>query len=129
MMNLHAIGRALYALPLGVFAFMHFANAPQMAGFVPAWVPGSPVFWVYVTGVILAFAFVSLLLNRYVKESALLLAGMLGIFVLTIHIPAVQQTPAAMANLLKDFAMMGAALTYASHHSAMAGEEVAVHSD
>ncbi len=109
------VARILFAVPFGIFGLLHFMNASMMTGMVP--IPGG-VFWVYLVGVALIAACVSMLMGKMSKLSSLLLAAMLAIFVLTIHIPglmkAADQTAMAMTmtNLLKDIALTGAALTY-----------------
>ncbi|OGU17638.1 MAG: hypothetical protein A2X61_02210 [Ignavibacteria bacterium GWB2_35_12] len=112
MDKLKHIGRIVFALPFLVFGINHFIYAPMMAGLVPSYVPGG-VFWVYITGAGLIAASVSVAANRLVKISGLLLALLLLLFVLTIHIPGLgnpQMAQMAMIGLLKDTAMMGAAI-------------------
>ena len=112
MDKLKHIGRIIFALPFLVFGINHFIYAPMMAGLVPSYVPGG-VFWVYITGAGLIAASVSVAANRLVKISGLLLALLLLLFVLTIHIPGLgnpQMAQMAMIGLLKDTAMMGAAI-------------------
>ncbi|NBC19418.1 MAG: DoxX family membrane protein [Bacteroidetes bacterium] len=101
------LGRILFALPFAVFGILHFMNASAMAGMVP--LPGG-VFWVYLTGVALIAAAVSMLIGKYARLAALLLGVMLFIFVLSIHLPdLLGGNQQAMSNLLKDFALGGAA--------------------
>jgi putative oxidoreductase len=108
------VARILYAVPFGIFGLLHLMSAGNMAGMVPAWLPGG-VFWVYLTGLALLAACVSILLQKKTKLACLLLALMLIIFVLTLHLPGVMHSATmqmAMGNLLKDAALAGAALTY-----------------
>lgn len=102
------IGRYLYALPFGVFGILHFVNAGQMAGMVP--IPGG-VFWVYLTGLAMLAACVSLVIEKKARLAAILLGVMLIIFVLSIHLPAVigGEMQSSMPNLLKDLALAGGA--------------------
>lgn len=105
--------RIIYGLPFAIFGLFHFMNAGQMAGMVPSWIPGG-VFWVYVTGLALIAASVSIITQKQMRMATLGLAAMLLIFVLTIHLPAViGGNQAAMSRLLKDTALMGAALMLA----------------
>jgi len=109
------VARILFAIPFGIFGLLHFMNASMMKGYVP--IPGG-VFWVYLTGIALLAACISILTGKMGKLSSLLLAAFLAIVILTIHIPglmkAADQTAMAMTmtNFLKDIALMGAALTY-----------------
>jgi uncharacterized membrane protein len=102
------IGRFLYAIPMAVFGIFHFINASSMAGMVP--IPGGAV-WVYITGVALLAAAISIMIQKKASLATLLLAIMLLIFALSIHLPAViGGDQNAMPNLLKDMALAGAAL-------------------
>lgn len=112
------LGRILYALPFAVFGLLHFMNASAMAGMVP--LPGG-VFWVYLTGVALIAAAVSLLIGKYARLAALLLGVMLFIFALSIHLPnLIGGDQASMSSLLKDFALAGAAWALADTYPAEA---------
>jgi putative oxidoreductase len=108
------LGRFLFALPFLLFGVFHFMSADQMAGMVPF--PGG-VIWVYVTGLALVAAAVSMLLGRMDKLATLLLGVMLLIFALSIHLPNVMEgsDPAAMPSMLKDIMLAGAAWMYAGH--------------
>ncbi|WP_372633369.1 DoxX family protein [Fodinibius sp.] len=101
-------GRYLFALPFGIFGLFHFMNAGQMAGMVP--IPGG-VFWVYLTGIALLAACISILIEKKARLACILLGVMLLIFVLTIHLPGVlgEGGQSAMTMLLKDTAMAGGA--------------------
>jgi len=117
------IGKYLFAIPFLVFGIFHFMDAQGMAGMVPGFIPGS-VFWVYLTGLALIAAALSIFLNQKVVMAMQLLALMLIIFVLTIHIPATINSMDAAPNLLKDLSLAGGALLLAAHASAnQAGSE------
>lgn len=106
------VGRILFAIPILIFSLFHFMGASDMAGMVP--LPGG-VFWVYLTGVALLGAAISILIQNRVKLVAMLLGIMLVIFALSIHLPGVigaendMSMQISMGNLLKDLAMAGAA--------------------
>ena len=106
------VGRTLYALPFIFFGLNHLMQAEQMAGMVPGWIPGS-TFWVYLTGLAMICAALAILFRRFVVPAAMGLALMLGVFVLTIHLPGVlagQDIAASFSGLLKDTALAGGAL-------------------
>ncbi|MFP4060405.1 MAG: DoxX family membrane protein [Bacteroidales bacterium] len=113
------LGKIVFALPFMVFGINHFMNAGAMGGMVPSFFP-APVFWVYLTGAALILASISMIINRYAKIGAVLLAAMLLIFVLTIHIPGIANAPdqgammQSMSQMLKDLAMAGGALVVSS---------------
>ena len=112
------VARYLYAIPFGIFGVMHFLNASYMAdNLVPSFIPGG-VFWVYLVGVALIAACVSIIIEKYTKLACLLLALLLIIFVLSIHLPGVigGEDPEAMSRLLKDSALAGGALLLANNY-------------
>ncbi len=112
MNTLKHVGRIVFALPFLVFGINHFRYGSMMAGLVPSFIPGG-AFWVYFIGAALIAASVSLLINKLVKISGLLLAFTLLLFVLTIHLPGLwnpKMAQMAMMGLLKDTAMMGGAI-------------------
>ena len=103
------VSRYLFAIPFIIFGIFHFMNAGGMAGMVPGWLPGG-VFWVYLTGLALIVAPISLFIGKKDQLAMLLLALMLVIFALLVHLPGGQSS---MPNLLKDLSLAGAALTWA----------------
>ena len=80
--------RLLYAIPMAIFGLFHFMNGSQMAEMVPSFIPGG-IFWVYLTGLALVLAAVAIIIQKQARLACLLLAGMLILFVLTMHLPAV----------------------------------------
>lgn len=111
------IARILFCVPFLVFGLFHLMNANQMAGMIPPWLPGGIV-WVYISGLGMLAAAVAILTKRQDQLACLLLAGMLFIFILTLHLPGLSNpdpmmAQMAMSGLLKDTGLMGGALTYA----------------
>ena len=106
--------RLLYAVPMAIFGIFHFMNASAMSGMVPSFLPGG-VFWVYLTGLALILAAISIIIQKKARLAALLLAAMLIIFVLTMHLPGLggENMQMSMTMLLKDTALAGAALAFA----------------
>ena len=104
----------MYVIPIGIFGLMHMANAQQMTGMVPAWLPLKLIL-VYITGLSLIAATVALIINKKVKLAMTLLAVELLLFVVLIHVVAVVGgNEMQMAMVLKDTSMAGAALFIAS---------------
>jgi uncharacterized membrane protein len=103
------VARVLYGLPMIVFGVFHFMKGKQMEGIVPSFFPFK-IFWVYLTGVALIAAGISIITKIQAKLASLLLALMLLIFVIFIHLPGLMDT---MPNLLKDTALAAAALLMA----------------
>ncbi len=105
-------GKYLFALPMIVFGIMHFMGANQMTDMVP--IPGGAI-WVYLTGLALIAAGVSILIGKMDKMASMLLGIMLLIFALSMHLPAVMGgSESAMPALLKDIALAGGAWMYSS---------------
>src|SRR5690606_24263956 len=103
MSAIYNLGRYLYDLPFAVFGIGHFMNAEMMAGMAP----GGTVM-VYITGLALIAASVSMLIGKFDKLAATLLAVMLLLFVFIIHLKSAMAGD--MSQLLKDVALAGAAL-------------------
>lgn len=81
-----------------------------MAGAVPEWIPGG-VIWVYVTGLILLLAGISILINKKASLLSLILAVLLLCFAFMVHLPQVLNgDQMAMSSFLKDTALASAAL-------------------
>ena len=113
MNNLKNIGRIMFAVPFAIFGMMHFMAAGDMVGMVPAWVPGG-VFWVYVTGMALMAAAISIISKKQIYLASVLLAILMGVFVMTIHLPAILGgDQMAMGGMLKDISLAGGALLIA----------------
>ena len=110
MNGILALGRYLFAIPMAVFGIFHFMNANAMAGMVP--LPGG-VFWIYLTGLALLLAAVSIIIRKHDRLACFLLGIMLLVFALSIHLPqAMEGNEGSMPNLLKDIALAGGAFGY-----------------
>ncbi|MDZ7778564.1 MAG: DoxX family protein [Gemmatimonadota bacterium] len=129
MSALPTVGRYLYAIPMAIFGLFHFMNASSMAGMVP--IPGG-VFWIYLTGLALLAAAVSIGVGKHAVLATRLLGLMLLIFALTIHLVGVMnaQDPAAMqasmSSMLKDTALAGGALVLSGVFERAEGTDRAV---
>ena len=101
------VGRFLFALPIAAFGALHFMMSDAMAGMVP--IPGG-VIWVYITGLALLAAAVSIITGKHSVLATRLLGLMLLIFAVSIHLVAViGGDQAAMSMFLKDAALAGGA--------------------
>ena len=108
------IGRVIYAVPFLGFGAGHLMNAGKMAGMVPSFIPGG-IFWIYFTGAAMIMAALAIITGKQGRAACFGLALMLLVFIVTIHLPGMGSTDAgmkmmAMMGLLKDTALMGAAL-------------------
>lgn len=105
-----SIGRIVYGVVFCIFGSFHFMRGSQMGGMVPEWLPGG-VFWIYLTGIALIAAGISIIIRKKASLATLLLAILLFTFVLFIHLPgAIDGDQNAMSSLLKDTALAAAAL-------------------
>lgn len=115
--QLSLLGRILFALPFGAIGLHHFFVIDFYMGLLTSFIPGGG-FTIVLTGAILVAACISIIANRYVKISCFVLAGMLLLFIITIHIPnlleSAEQARFAFMQIIKDTALMGGALIIAS---------------
>ncbi|MFP5275813.1 MAG: hypothetical protein ACLGPM_01755 [Acidobacteriota bacterium] len=81
------LGPVFEAAALAAFGAEHLLGARDLMPLVPRWMPW-PLFWTYVVGAALLAAALSFLAWRCVRWSALLLALLFSIFVVTIDLPA-----------------------------------------
>ncbi len=113
MLNL--IGRIIFSIPFLGFGFGHLANAGQMAGMVPAFIPGG-IFWIYFTGVAMIVAAIAIITGKQGRNACFGLAVMLLVFIVTLHLPGLsnpQMKIMAFMSLMKDTGLMGGALVLA----------------
>ena len=107
------LGKWFFILPFLAFGFLHFGPLEFSLPYVPAWLP-FPAFWVYFVGVCFILFVISVLLKKYDKLAAVLLALCLFLFVVLIHIPsAIGGDFKSIIGSIRDMTMCGAALMYA----------------
>jgi len=126
MKNMSTIGRILFAIPFAIFGLNHFFFLDFYIGTVSSFIPLGP-YTIILTGIFLIMASLSIIFNKYIKVSTILLSILLLIFILTIHIPGLfDPDPAkwqlALIELLKDTSLMGGALMIAG--MVLEGEKV-----
>ena len=116
MNSILGLGKYLFAVPFAVFGIMHLMNADAMAGMAPF---GGSIM-VYITGLALIAAAVSIIIGKMDKLATALLGLMLLLFVLLIHAKGLANaadagaSAMAMSGLLKDLALAGAAWMYSA---------------
>ena len=81
-----ALTNLCFAVPLAMFGAEHFALGNSMIGLVPPYMP-MRLFWVYLVGVALIVASLSIATKIQVRWSGLLFAIMMFLFVAMIHLP------------------------------------------
>jgi putative oxidoreductase len=111
------LGKYIFAIPFAIFGVMHLMNADAMAGMSPF---GGAIV-VYITGIALIAAAVSIIIGKMDKLATVLLALMMLLTALLVHAKGLSGAAdemvaqSYMTNLLKDIMLAGAAMLYASH--------------
>src|ERR1700722_1166021 len=85
-------GRLCFAIPLAVFGTEHFTDTSDIATMVPSWIPVH-TFWVYLVGVALIAAALSIAVKVQSRLAATLLGVMFFSFVVLMDIPAALAEP------------------------------------
>jgi putative oxidoreductase len=119
MKNLTPVGRILFALPFAIFGINHFLMMDYYVGMLTSFIPLGG-YTIILTGLILIAVSISIITKKFVKLSTLILAGLLFIFIVTIHIPhLIEGTDRHMVliALLKDISLMGGSLMIAGIYS------------
>ncbi len=91
--RLQLAARMLAGASAIVFGLAHFNYIEFTASFVPAWIPPSQKFWAWATGAGHLAAGIALVSGIEARLAATCLAGMMGSFVVLLHIPRVIAAP------------------------------------
>jgi uncharacterized membrane protein YphA (DoxX/SURF4 family) len=105
-------GKYIFLVPFIVFGIMHFMNAETMSGMAPG-----GVIMIYVSGLTMILAAISIIAGKYDKLACVLLAVQLLLYILLIHAPGLADDATmgnSLSNLLKDSGLLGGALMAAS---------------
>ncbi len=114
-----ALGPLFVAVPLAVFGGDHFMAARAMTVMLPSWIPGH-LFWIYLVGVCLIAAALSLVLNRYAGLAAALFGIMMLLFELFLHIPGAVSDPNnrfSWTIVFRELSFSGGALALAATYT------------
>jgi uncharacterized membrane protein len=106
----------IFALTIAAFGFLHFkiAGDPK-PGSVPAYMPGSPSLWIYLTGAAFILIATAIILNRYKKFACFAFAGLMLLFFLMIHLPDLMVNHWNLYGPLKDIGLAMAAVIIGSN--------------
>src|SRR6056297_2947054 len=120
MNKLTMIGRFLFALPFAFMGVNHFIMIDFYAGMLTSFIPWGG-FTVILVGIILLATSLSIILRKFVKFFALVLAGLLFMFIITIHIPHMLNPGEfneayVLFSMMKDIALMGGSLMIAGSY-------------
>ena len=120
MKNLAIIGRILFALPFGVMGVNHFIMKDYFLGMMSSFIPGG-AYTILLTGFLLILACVLIMFNQFLKTVCFSLAGLLFLFIITIHIPGLSTAnwQIAFIELLKDTGLMGGAIMIALYSDSL----------
>jgi len=99
------VARLLFALPMAVFASFHFMNAEGMASMAPF----GGVITVYIAGLALLAAAISIIIKKKASLATLLLGVFFILTAVVVHVPQMTPDNMAIANVLKDTALAGGA--------------------
>jgi len=119
MKNITTLGRILFALPFGLFGINHFLMTDYYVGMLTSFIPFG-AYTIILTGLLLIVTSISIITKKFVKISTLMLAGLLFIFIITIHIPHLigdSDKTATIIALLKDISLLGGSLMIAGIYS------------
>ncbi|MFM2290347.1 MAG: hypothetical protein RIS29_160 [Bacteroidota bacterium] len=113
MKNLAILGRILFALPFGLMGLNHFLMTNTFLGMMSSFVPAG-AYTILLVGAMMIAASISIILNKYIRLTCFSLAGLLLIFILSIHIPGLftDNWQLALVELLKDTSIMGGAILF-----------------
>lgn len=112
MAGIIGLGKYLFIIPMLVFGILNIMNAKEMAPMAPV---GGELM-IYVTGIALIAASLSVIIGKFDRLACVLLALLLITIALTMHLPnllnaddpAIQA--ASMDSFLKDIGLTGGAL-------------------
>ena len=116
MKNLAVIGRILFALPFLVMGLNHFFMTDLLVGMMSSFIPGGG-FTILLTGLIMIAASISIMLNKFVKIACYSIAGLLFLFITTIHIPGLftANWQLSLIELVKDMGLLGGSILIAAY--------------
>ncbi len=120
------VARIIFAIPMLMFGFGHFANADMLASAIYH-VGGMPALILnYIAGAGLLLAGIALIINKKVRLASLLLALELFLFIVILHIPKMmgvgpveffgdeeRMAMEGMVHTFKDMGLMAGALILA----------------
>ncbi|MFC0878148.1 DoxX family protein [Saccharicrinis sp. FJH2] len=117
MKNLTFIGRLLFGIPFIFLGLGHFIELDFFTAEFTSFIAIGP-YTIMLTGLLLIAAGVSIVTNKLIQVSTLLLAALIFVFILTIHIPNYlngneTEKAFAMMSMLKDLSLMGGSLIVA----------------
>lgn len=114
MQRILNIGRYLFPLSFLLYVGLHFGKPEVGASFVPAWLP-APLFWNYLTGVLILAFIASCLLQKFDKLAVELMAVYVLLMIFMVHLPRAAQSENDALNIFRNLMIIGALLIYAKY--------------
>jgi putative oxidoreductase len=108
MNNFLRLGKYIFAIPMAVFGVMHILSAEVMATDAPG-----GIIVVYLTGIGLMAASISIFIGKYDKLACILLGLMLILFIIP-HLLKINESPLEIINILKNISLAGGAFMCAT---------------
>lgn len=116
-MNSTTIGRVFFGLSLCAFGVLQFVYGDFVPGRAPAWPAGVPgrLAWAWISGALLIAAGAAVTSGKRARGPALFVSGMIFLWAVLRHIPAVAANPhgAVLTAMGKAIALFGGALAIA----------------
>jgi uncharacterized membrane protein YphA (DoxX/SURF4 family) len=110
--RLTRLGQGVFGVCTLLFGGAHFFYMNLTIPLVPQWLPPSPVFWAYVTGIGHIAAGVAILTGVQARLAAILLTAMYASFTPLVHVPMLLANPSSYMNWTENalnLALIGAA--------------------
>jgi uncharacterized membrane protein YphA (DoxX/SURF4 family) len=117
MGNLIPLGKWLFLLPFALHGFNHLMSFKDFGEMVPGFLP-LKTFWIILIGLCQLAFVLSVIIGKYDKLGAVLVAVMCLAFVLMIYVPSMfKGSHEALYGLVKDAGLAGGALMYAGAYA------------
>jgi uncharacterized membrane protein len=106
------IAEIIFGCTIGVFGLLHFKSASDAMAMksVPAYMPGNPSLWIYITGAAFIIIAALIILNKFKKAACYSFAAIMFIFFVTVHLPDLLVNKYNLSQPLKDIGLAMAAI-------------------
>ncbi len=122
MKNLNYIGRIFLALPFVLFGINHFIMYDVFIGMLSSFIPNS-VYLIFLAGGLMIVSGIGIIINKQVLFFCYVLAGLLVLFILTIHIPLMfennDNNHLSWFAFLKDLGLLGGLMIIISNQKSL----------
>jgi uncharacterized membrane protein len=118
MKKITTAGRILFALPFAIFGVNHFLMMDYYTGMLTSFIPLG-AYTIILTGILMIVTSICIMIKKFILQSTIILASLLFLFIITIHIPHLINSPDINATritliaLLKDISLMGGSIMIA----------------